>query len=217
MLDSYVAQTRQLLHDPNGTLYPTISLTTYVNEARQQVALESQSVRGLINYTLPAATQSVPLATLPPPANVQAVFAFRQVWSGTTNLAVRDWSYFASFLLDAGPGTISRDCSQYSVGLTAILYTSPVGTGPQVLRIDSVGLPIDLIDNSTVEVIPVPWQNCVKYFAAYLAYCNAQRMQDADRMFKLFEVFMARASTMTKPTRLPDKYDKDWSGGKNGA
>lgn len=217
MLSSYVAQTQRLLHDPNGTLYPVPSLNVYVNEARQQIAIESQSVRGLIFYNLAANTQTVALSALTPAAGVQAIFAYRQIWSGTVNLSIRDWTYFASYLLDAGAGLISRDCSQFGDGLNAVIYTSPVGTALQVLRIDAVGLPIDLVDDTTLEALPVPWQNCVKYFAAYLAYLNSQRLPDAEKMFQLFELFLARARKMTKPTRLPDKYDTDWSGGKGGA
>ena len=47
MLDRYLDETRDLLHDFGGSFYSTSSLTRNINSARQQVAAEGQCIRVL--------------------------------------------------------------------------------------------------------------------------------------------------------------------------
>jgi len=48
-LNAYLAQTQRLLHDPAAIYFSTADLTAYINIARSQAAIESQSVRALIS------------------------------------------------------------------------------------------------------------------------------------------------------------------------
>lgn len=47
-LTAYQQDTQRLLHDPSATYYSLSDLTAYINKARNQIALESQSVRVLV-------------------------------------------------------------------------------------------------------------------------------------------------------------------------
>lgn len=47
-LTTYQQDTQRLLHDPSGTYFSLSDLTTYINDARNQIALESQCVRVLV-------------------------------------------------------------------------------------------------------------------------------------------------------------------------
>lgn len=47
-LNAYITATQQLLHDPNATYFSTSDLTTYINDARNNIALEGQCVRILV-------------------------------------------------------------------------------------------------------------------------------------------------------------------------
>ena len=47
-LTAYQQDTQRLLHDPSATYYSLADLTAYINKARNQIALESQSVRALV-------------------------------------------------------------------------------------------------------------------------------------------------------------------------
>jgi hypothetical protein len=55
-LNAYIGATQRLLHDTAGQRYSTIDLTTYINSARSQLALEGECVRFLYGldgmYTL---------------------------------------------------------------------------------------------------------------------------------------------------------------------
>jgi len=48
-LNFYISEVQRLLHDPGATYFSTSDLTSYINTARNQVAIESQSVRALIS------------------------------------------------------------------------------------------------------------------------------------------------------------------------
>ena len=69
--------------------------------------------------------------------------------------------------------------------------------------------PIVLVDDTTAEAIPYPWTDAVPYYAAYLAYLDAQRADDSDRMFKQYEMFMKRARNMSETPFVPDYYQSD--------
>jgi hypothetical protein len=71
---------------------------------------------------------------------------------------------------------------------------------------DTVCQPIALVDNTSVEAIPWPYTDSVKYYAAYLAYMNGQRPQDADRMETLYNKTMAEARSFTQRTFVPYIY-----------
>jgi hypothetical protein len=49
VLNVYVSQTQRLLHDPQAQYFSVSDLTSYINTARSQIAIESQSVRVLIS------------------------------------------------------------------------------------------------------------------------------------------------------------------------
>lgn len=55
-LTTYQQETQRLLHDPSGAYYSLPDLTAYINIARGQVALESQSVRVLVCGSISSVT-----------------------------------------------------------------------------------------------------------------------------------------------------------------
>ncbi len=71
-LSSYITSTRRLLHDASGKTYSDSELTTYINQARQRIGLESGSVRGLITFNLSAGQESYPYTGAVAAINVTA-------------------------------------------------------------------------------------------------------------------------------------------------
>lgn len=47
MLNSYIQRTQRLLHDPNAQFWSVSDLTAYINEGRNQIAMEGQCIRVL--------------------------------------------------------------------------------------------------------------------------------------------------------------------------
>ena len=70
--------------------------------------------------------------------------------------------------------------------------------------------PIPLVTDATVEAIPDPFTQCVKYYAAYLAYLNAQRKDDAQFMQALFTQHLIECGVASTPSMSPSAYDSEF-------
>ena len=78
------------------------------------------------------------------------------------------------------------------------------------LNCDCVCYPILLADDTTPEAIPYPWTEAIKYYAAMLAYRDAQRSDDAEKMNKEYTATMTEARAISEPAFVPDYYQSDF-------
>lgn len=231
VLDTYVAQVQGLLHDPNAALYSTSLLQGYVNSARGQIAGEGMCIRQVLTppsvngqqaYTFSslASTSTVTLAT-----GTSGILTVRkashQIGAATPyRMDGRPWDYFFNYCLTAPTSGAPTKWAQLTMGNkgvaivsgsaadgTLYLWPTPTALTTGTLTLDCVLTPyaLDNVSNLT-EALPYPWTDAVQYFAAYLAYTNAQRNADADRMWKLYQVFMQRARDISTPSALPRNF-----------
>jgi len=213
-LNAYIAQVQSLLDDPGAVVYTVPNLTIFVNDARVQIAMATESIRfiGLLGLT----------------ANIQA-YAFNQFTGMTAGIAGplvvrkasvrnptewtemfdREWEWFWSNCLN-GPRSVTTGTpdtySQFQPGIGGIFFVSPTPTTGLNARADLVGYPINLATDADPEALPYPWTEAVQYYAAYLALLNAQRYADADSMLQRYDLFQTRATQGTTPTTLPVQY-----------
>lgn len=213
-LDAYIAQTRSLLNDVGGVEYTTPDLTTYINDARVQIAGASESIRQVALLGLAANVQAYPFIQFTGlTAGVQGVLTVRKASVRTpaewTEIFNREWEWFWSNCLN-GPLSITTGTpntySQFQPGIGGLLFVSPTPTTGLNVRADVIGYPINLAVDADPEALPYPWTEAVQYYAAYLALLNAQRYADADSMLQRYDLFQTRATQMTTPTTLPGQY-----------
>jgi hypothetical protein len=100
--------------------------------------------------------------------------------------------------------------TQLAQGLNGNIYLFPWPAQPLQMDIDAICTPITLTSDSTPEAIPYGWTDAVPYYAAYLAYENSSRKEDADRMFKMYSVFMKRARAFANAPVMPDYYGYEY-------
>lgn len=98
--------------------------------------------------------------------------------------------------------------SQYGQGTNGSMYLYPIPSSVYSMDWDCICLPIPLVDDTSFEAIPYPWTDCVPYYAAYLAYLNAQRREDADRMLLDYKSKMGEASGFARPVVVPNYYGR---------
>jgi hypothetical protein len=214
VLSTYITQTRQLLQNPAAPtpLYSSADITLWINRARKQLAGESASIRvlGAIPTVIGQRPYNFSSINLGVAATTGVSTALRveqmvyAVGSGFQWFRSRPWPWFFSYRLSnpapaSGPPNM---WSQYGQGSTGSFYLDPLPDDIYALTPDCVCLPIDLIDDTTVEAIPPLWQDAVAYFAAYLALMSAQsaqRQADGLRMLKLYEEFVDRARRFATP------------------
>lgn len=123
-------------------------------------------------------------------------------------LSFRDWSFFQFYLRSNSMSYQNYPLywSQYGQGTTGSIYLWPVPNEYSAMEMDCFFDVADLSDAQTADLIPTPWTEPVFYYAAYLAYLNAQRYDDARTMLGEHERLMAQARMTVSPPRTPDPY-----------
>jgi hypothetical protein len=227
-LNAYITRTQQLLHDPTGVYYAQPDLISYINTARGQVAMEAMCVRVLPPSANPGENLTVLQQEVYPFSTVntliQASFPGVQGIIGVLTVAVAQgttlkpvcqqwvWSDFQAQLRSYNIGLLNYPSiwAQYGQGAGGSIYLWPIPSGTYPMDWDCYCLPVDLVDDTTAEAIPYPWTDAIPYFAAYLAYQNAQRPADADRMMAQYDMFMKRGTGGSNQLMVPDFYGPWW-------
>lgn len=225
MLTTYQNRTSQLLQNPAAAspLYATADLTSWINIARGQLAGETKCVRalgtisttiGLRNYNFSSLTLGSGIAGA---MNVRTLLY--ALGSGYRWVRPRPWQWYLLFKLNNpvpanGPPEVWSQFAQGSAGTGSI---TGIGTGTMssgsfyldpppdliyALTCDCECYPAALAADTDLEVIPYLFTDAVPYFAAYLALMSAQtnaRLEYAQKMFELYQMFVQRANQSMAP------------------
>ena len=97
---------------------------------------------------------------------------------------------------------------QLGRGTGGSLYMYPIPSQPYQMEWDSFCLPSDLIDDSSYEAIPQPWQDAVPYFAAHLSFLELQNLNAAKFYLDLYDNMVHRYSNYAAPTRMVNPYGR---------
>lgn len=217
MLNAYITATQQLLSNPAAptTLYSTSDITGYINEARLQLAGETECIRGFVTLSVTTITNIYPFASLTSlPTGVSAVYNLRQgqrvAGSGYVYMGSRPfpWAQLYWMNTSAPVAAAPTEWSQYKIGDSGSLILDNTPDASYVLQFDVSCEPAVLTTDSTVEAIPYPYRDAVPFFAAFFAYMSAQRQQDADTMYGRYQAFVDRARKTSVPNVLPNQYDQ---------
>lgn len=220
MLDSYLTRTQDLLQNPAAptSLYDTDDLSTYINEARVQVAGEGVCVPVMgtlaVTANLNGPYPFTAITLNPATAGVQGVLNIQTLWyqigTGQIWMRPRGWPWFTLYELNNAapvPGPPAT-WSQYGQGINGTIYLN-MPDQAYTLNVDAICYPEALVDDTTPEAIPPLWQTAVPYYAAYLALLSAQtssRTEQADKMLERYELFVKRARQFATPQILPYQY-----------
>jgi hypothetical protein len=219
-LTNYLTLTQALLQNPAApaALYDPTLLTTYINQARVWAAGDSQSIKAIGSYSLTIGTQGpYPFTsiTLTGATGVAGVLNVRQQWyaagSGKLWVRSRSWPWYSFYWMNSAAPSEGppREWAQYGEGENGTIYVGPTPDYSYAMTADCVCYPIALVDDTTVEALPPPWTIAIPYYAAYLALLSAQtgaRVQDADRIMKLYQQFIAGARQHSTSEILPGNF-----------
>lgn len=224
MLETYIADTQNLLNDAGGQFFRPETLTVYINRARRHIATASGCVR-----IMPHGAQTVPdqeeyrfrdwQALVQATPGVREIFALRSVaiaiglepgaWKPSWNRI--PWTDFnARFRIwnRGWRGTISWPgyWSQYSFGTLGSLFLAPIPSQAQPMELDCSCMPFPLQRGDDPEAIPQPWQDAVAYYSAWLCLLQQQRGQDAQAMLQTFQAELPFAASVVNPTVVTSPY-----------
>ena len=198
-LNAYIIQVQRLLHDTNAQFFSTPMLTTFINEARDKVAVDSMCVRVLQTFTLTAAQELYPFSALPYSVETIGVLGMNVIF-GALKYPVQRVSFsFLSARTRAYVGYQQMPV-MFAVYGENQFYVGPVPDQNYPIEVDTSILPNDLIDNTTVEQIPANWTIAVPYYAAYLAKQYQQMWAEADNFEKDYwnKLKQCRAGSMQR-------------------
>jgi hypothetical protein len=125
-------------------------------------------------------------------------------WGNTRRvLAYREWSTFNA-LARGWVGYLGMP-SLFSIYGYTQTFIAKIPDQAYKADFDSVQQPPPLLDNTTLEVIPIVMQDPVQYFAAHLAKIKAQKYSEADMFYQRYnsEVIKAINSSYTRRLRYP--------------
>ena len=99
-------------------------------------------------------------------------------------------------------------CAQRGQGVSGTFMMYPLPSQTYQVEFDAFCLPQDLLTDQSVEALPEPWTDAVKYFAAHLAYLGMQNFNAAAGYLKMFDQFANRYSTYARPGRQTNPYGR---------
>jgi hypothetical protein len=124
-------------------------------------------------------------------------------------LQKRTWSWFQAHARVYSTSALNFPSywSKYTQGDVGNFYLFPIPSQVMSMDIDAICLPIDLVDDTTIEAVPNTFTDAVAYYAAHLCYLNSSRATDAERMLQGFrrELAMARKA-MEGSAFVPNQY-----------
>lgn len=228
LLSEYLAQLQDLLHDAGDVQWTLASKTRYINEARKHVAARGECIRilppsGTGQVETVAAQEVYPFsgfnAFVQLTAGVDSILHVKSIavqWGAQRPiLDWRPWSDLQAYLRSwqvgmPGPPAV---WSQYGQGVNGSVYLYPIPSQVLPMDWDCVCLPVQLVDDTTVDLIPEPWSDAVQFYAAYKAYLNSQRFTEAAVMYNvnaqspgLYQRAMMEARAAAEPHRTATYY-----------
>lgn len=209
LLSVYRTEVRRLLHDSQGRVWSDAELNDYINDGRNQVAIDTHCLRALDTATLTTGTETYLTSVLTSRTtrcidilNItvlwgsQRVPLLRYVW---TDFNAR-WRTFQV--------NRSRPCAWAVVGMTSstqLNYIQPVPDQNYSGEVDYCYIPVALVDDTTVDELNYPFTKPVAYYACGKAKENQQAYGEMETYMKQY-VMKAMEAINSFTRMLPNAY-----------
>lgn len=207
-LSQYITAVRRLLNDSQRNYWPNDELTDYINEARRKTAVDTICVRDFQLASLTVGqeryTYNALFGTSPQTIDVINVTL---LW-GATRVPMR-YAPFTIFSAYFRPWINYRQLPVvFSVYNMSEFWLAPNPDQTYQGEFDTARLPLTLANDNTVDDIPIPYSDAVKYYAAYLARLRLQQYTEAKAQLALYQQRIAELGAMP-PRRIPYVYTQD--------
>lgn len=99
-------------------------------------------------------------------------------------------------------------CSQVGQGAAGTMYFYPLPSQTYQMEWDCQCIPINLENNQSVEALPAPWTEAVKFYAAHLAFLELQNFNAAKYYLELYDKQAQRYSDYPRAGRVTNPYGR---------
>ncbi len=176
-LNDYLAEVRDLLHDPNDVFWTSTQKTRYINTARAQRDRDTANNRTVINLTLTVGQERYTTTDLAD-TTVFDVIGICLLFNGTRVLLYQraftqlnaEWRIWTSNQWT--PWAMAR----YS---SSVFYLSPKPATAYVTEWDCARIGAAISGGTTEDTMGPPFSNPVPFYACYLAKMNERQLQEA--------------------------------------
>ena len=211
LLTEYQAQVRNLVNDAQKNYWTDAELTSYINQARRQTALDTLCVRKFQPGTLKAGqeqyTYTDPGLALPQGNQVIDIVNITVIWGQTRyQLGYMPFTMLSAvFRAWVNYQRIPCAFSIYNANTFFIAYIPDIDYQAEF---DTAILPLPLANDNTVETIPTPYDEAVQFFAASLARLKLQQYTEYQAYQKIYLEKTARLGAMP-PRRIPYVFENE--------
>jgi hypothetical protein len=204
-LSSYITECRRLLHDATGAFYTDSELTDYINAARYRLARDTGVLRQLQADMAITNQEVYTFSSLPNGANTIDVLNINLYW-GNTRVPMRylPWTQFNAELR-FWQNYVGRPIAFSMYGMNTY-YISPVPDQNYNIELDTVTLPNLLVDDTTVEQIPIPFTAPVAFWACHQAKYKEQSYGESEIFRQEYLQRMQNVLATTYTRRIPNPY-----------
>lgn len=183
-LSTYRTETRRLLHDSSGRVWSDAELNDYINDGRKRCALDTHCLRSLESISFTTSTETYAVATLTTKLTRCVDISNITVLWGSQRIPM-EWYAWTEFNARFRPWTVNLSrptvWSFYGTSpATQVIYIQPVPDQNYVAQMDIYYIPVDLVDDTTVDELAYPFTAPVAYYAAYKAKFNQQGYGEAE-------------------------------------
>ena len=206
-LQSYITTTRRLLHDANANFWTDQELTDYINDARNRLVRDTGVNRKIQNSNVYQNQEVYDFSSLPEGTLTLDVVNFNLYWGNSrVPLRYQPWTQFNS-QLRYWQNYIGRPIC-YSIYGSQKIYVGPVPDQTYQIELDTIVQPIDLVNLSDVETIPLPYTQPVPYYAAGTAKYKEQSYGEAEIFKQEYLKKVQNVLATSFQRRIPDVYSQ---------
>jgi hypothetical protein len=202
----------QVTEPGNGYFWPEINVVDPTGTGAVLAAQITPLTATLANQEVYPFTWA-PLDSFPGVASIYAVKSISFIFMNYRySIPVFDFSTYQAYvrIYPQQYLYVPTAAAQYGQGTNGSLFFYPIPATYYQTEWDCLCLPIDLDDDTDPEAIPLPWTECVPYFAAHLAFAGMQNLNAAGFYLQLFEKMMHDFSAYARPGRAINPYGR-WS------
>jgi hypothetical protein len=206
-LQSYITTVRRLLHDANANFWTDQELTDYINDARNRLVRDTGVNRVIQNTNIYQNQEVYDFSSLPRGSLTLDIVNFNVYWGNSrVPLQYQPWTQFNS-QLRYWQNYIGMPVA-YSIYGSQKFYVGPTPDQTYQIELDTIVQPIDLVNLSDVETIPLPYTEPVPYYAAGTAKYKEQSYGEAE-IFK--QEYLKKAQNVLATSfqrRIPNIYSQ---------
>lgn len=207
-LSTYRTELRRLLRDANGRFWSNDELNDYINQSRKQVATDTHCLRSVEDVAFTNGDETYAWASFTS-LGVRAVdmLNLTVIW-GQQRVPMM-WAPWTEFnaRYRVWVTNESRPCVWSMTGSlpSATIYVQPVPDDDYDGEADVAYIPVDLVDDTTVDEIVYPFTKPVAYYAAHLAKFKEQSYGES-QIFIAQYARLAMECINTYTRKLPNVY-----------